>query len=439
MAKFDIVMPKMGESVQEATITKWFVKAGDVIEEDDVLFEISTDKVDSEIPSPVAGKVSKVNFEEGALVPVGDVVAVIAMDGEEEQEDSNNDRDNEDSTARQQPDTQQTEPKGVSDDFNTQSDHFYSPLVRNIAKQENVSLEELESIEGSGQGGRVNKHDILAYIEDRKAGKTKAPQQTTPSEQSKQPANTGFQIPQAPPVTIGEGDEVKEMDRVRRLIADHMVMSAHVSPHVTSMVEADVSNIVQWREKVKNDFLAREKEKITYMPIFVEAIVKALKDFPGVNVSVDGNKIIYRKAINIGMAVAQPNGNLIVPVIKQTDHLNMLGLSKEINRLAQAARNNKLQPDDIQGGTFTVTNFGSFGNIMGTPIINQPQVAILATGAIQKKPAVIETPTGDMIGIRHKMYLSLSYDHRVVDGALGGAFLKRIADYLEDFDVNRTV
>ncbi len=426
MSKFEIVMPKLGESIQEGTVTKWFVKEGDTIQEDDMLFEVATDKVDSEIPSPVEGVVSKILHPENSLVPVGEVVAIINLEGEDDGEDEVSD------TA---PEEKKEETVPVADTgkeseapARKMSNRFYSPLVRTIAREENISADELESIEGSGAGGRVQKKDILEYIENRKKGKATAA-----------PASPAVERKPAPVVTIGEGDVVVEMDRVRKLIADHMVMSKQVSPHVTSVVEADVTNLVFWREKNKDAFFAKYGEKVTYMPVFIEATASALSEFPMVNSSVDGDKIIFRKNINIGVAVARPDGNLIVPVVKNAEEKNLVGITKEMNRLANAARNNKLGADEIQGGTFTITNFGSFRNIIGTPIINQPQAGILATGIIEKKPAVIETPTGDVIAIRHKMYLSLSYDHRVIDGALGGAFLRKIADILENFDINRTI
>ncbi len=436
MNQFEIIMPKMGESIQEATITKWFVKVGDKIEEDSVLVEIATDKVDSEIPSPVDGVISKLFFKEGDVVPVGEIIALVSLDGEIEKpvdivEEVENERITEDLKSVQLPET----PEQVNKDkilVNQLSGRFYSPLVKSIAKEENISIEELESILGSGKDGRVRKDDILNYIEQRAKGETVKP--TTPSTNVAPQKETVKASP-----SLNATDEIIEMDRMRRLIADHMVMSKHTSPHVTSVVEADVTNLVKWRERVKDEFLKKQGEKITYMPIIIEAVAKAIRDFPGVNVSVQGYNIIQKKNINIGIAVALPSGNLIVPVIKNADQKNLIGLVSDLNKYASAARSNKLNPDDIQGGTFTITNFGSFNNIIGTPIINQPQVAILATGSIEKKPAVIETPEGDTIGIRHKMFLSLSYDHRAVDGALGGAFLRRIGDYLEDFDPKRTI
>ncbi len=432
MSQFDIVMPKLGESIQEGTITKWFVKEGDKIEEDDVLFEVATDKVDSEIPSPVDGTISKILFPEDSLVPVGEKLAIITMEGDSN--DVSSETETQDNTATGE--TQEAEESKIKEEsiesvtsikeVRSLSNRFYSPLVKKIAAEENISVEELETIEGSGAGGRVQKKDVLGFIENRKAPKA-----------SSVPASAVKHTP--PPVSIGAGDQIIEMDRVRKLIANHMVMSKQVSPHVTSVVEADVTNLVFWRTKNKDAFQKKYGDKITYMPVFTEAVARALAEFPLVNSSVDGDKIILKKDINIGIAVAKPDGNLIVPVIKNSEQRNLVGITKELNRLADAARNNKLSMDEINGGTFTITNFGSFRNIIGTPIINQPQVAILATGSIEKNPAVMETPTGDAIVIRSKMFLSLSYDHRIIDGALGGAFLRRIADILEDFDINREI
>jgi 2-oxoglutarate dehydrogenase E2 component (dihydrolipoamide succinyltransferase) len=436
MAQFEIIMPKLGESIQEATITKWFVKEGDTIAEDDLLFEVATDKVDSEIPSPVEGTVVKILYPENALVPVGEVLAIINMSGEDEEPESPT-IENSEPVTKAIPDIEISE--GLKTAVQTTSsasvkklsNRFYSPLVKKIALEENLSIDELETIAGSGANGRVQKSDILNYLDNRKAGKIdKTAPAREPAPQSARPKVS---------VSIGSGDQIVEMDRVRKLIADHMVMSKQVSPHVTSVVEADVTNLVIWRTRVKDEFEKKHGDKITYMPVFIEAVARALADFPGVNASVDETRIILRKNINVGIAVSKPDGNLIVPVIKNADEKNLIGLTKNLNKLADAARKNKLSPEDIQDGTFTITNFGSFRNIIGTPIINQPQVAILATGSIEKKPAVLELPSGDVIAIRHKMFLSLSYDHRVVDGALGGAFLRRIADILESFDMNRAV
>jgi 2-oxoglutarate dehydrogenase E2 component (dihydrolipoamide succinyltransferase) len=431
MSKFQIVMPKLGESIQEGTITKWFVKEGDTIEEDDILFEVATDKVDSEIPSPVDGILSKILFPENSLVPVGEVLAIINMGGEEEQTEEvpNIPEANKDSVVAEVKELQEKKENENIEKSRELSNRFYSPLVRNIAKQESISLEELEGIEGSGANGRVQKKDILDYLENKSVSQKKVTQPRLAQPERK--AST--------PISVGAGDQIIEMDRVRKLIADHMVMSKEVSAHVTSVVEADVTELVFWRNKNKDEFQKKYGEKITFMPVFTEAVASALTEFPLLNSSVDGDKIILKKDINIGIAVAKPDGNLIVPVIKNAEQRNLVGLTKELNRLAEAARSNKLSIEEIQGGTITITNFGSFRNLIGTPIINQPQVAILATGSIEKKPAVMETPTGDAIVIRHKMFLSLSYDHRIIDGALGGAFLRKIADNLEQFNINRSI
>lgn len=474
MADFNLVMPKLGESVQEATITKWLVKPGDKVEEDDVLLEIATDKVDSEIPSPVAGKVIKVLFDENALVPVGETIAIINTEGEGEVEaapvetksapakeaKTKEAKTQEVKTEETKPETEtakEAETPAASSEFKTSpvqpadgpvtenqeeevsdSGRFYSPLVMSIAQKEKISTRELDSIKGTGDNGRVRKQDVLKYLDDR----GKKPDIEKPeTEPSPAPAPAPAAKPDVLKVSVNvqPGDEVVQMDRMRKLIADHMVMSIHTSAHVTNFVEADVTGLALWREKNKDEFLKREKVKLTFMPAFLEATARALKEYPGVNASVDADKIILRKNIHIGIAVALKSGNLIVPVLKNADQKSLIGLAIELNRLSEAARNNQLSPDDIQGGTFTISNFGTFRNITGTPIINQPQVAILATGNIEKKPAVVETPAGDVIAIRHKMILSLSYDHRVVDGALGGMFLKRIADLLEEFDMNRQV
>jgi len=430
MATFDLIMPKLGESVIEATITRWLKSAGDTVNEDDAIVEIATDKVDSEIPSPVEGKIIKTLFNEGDVVAVGAVIAVIALDGEESV------------TSEPQAAAASTESPAESPETapavlfepaqETTSGRFYSPLVKNIAKQEQIPLAELETVPGSGKDGRLTKEDLLAYLKTRGSkpavATAAASKDTTPVSKFSAPRH------EAPAVVTSAGDQVIEMDRMRRLIADHMVMSKQVSPHVTSFIDVDVTNIVNWRNKVKDSFQKREGQKITFTPIFFEAAAKALREFPQVNASVDGYNIILRKNINIGMATALPNGNLIVPVIKNVDEKNLLGITKSVNDLAARARANKLQPDEIQGGTFTITNFGSFDSLTGTPIINQPQVAILAVGAIRKQPAVIETQYGDVIAIRHIMILSLAYDHRIVDGALGGMYLKRVKELLESFD-----
>jgi 2-oxoglutarate dehydrogenase E2 component (dihydrolipoamide succinyltransferase) len=430
MAEFKLVMPKLGESVQEATITRWIVKPGDLVQEDDALLEIATDKVDSEIPSPVAGKVLSLLFAENALVPVGEVIAIIDTEGKGEVAATAGAIAATEIAPAKSDDTEQpaSSGKAAADKVKPSSTRFYSPLVMSIAGKENIDKSELDSIPGTGTGGRVRKQDVLKYLETRKIQPELARQ-----EQIRKPAAVKISI------GIQPGDEIVEMDRMRKLIASHMVMSKQTSPHVTNFVEADVTNLVLWRDKIKDEFFTREKIKLTFMPAFIEATAKALREFPGVNASVDGDNIILRRNINIGFAVALKSGNLIVPVLKNADQKSLLGLAVELSRLAEASRGNSLSPDDIQGGTFTISNFGTFRNLTGTPIINQPQVAILATGNIEKKPAVIETPTGDVIAIRHKMILSLSYDHRVVDGALGGMFLRRIADLLEESDLNRLI
>jgi 2-oxoglutarate dehydrogenase E2 component (dihydrolipoamide succinyltransferase) len=434
MSKFELKMPKLGESVQEATITKWMVAVGDTVEEDDNLLEIATDKVDSEIPSPVDGKVLEILFPLNALVPVGEVIAIIETnDGGTEETNAPKESKGEEPKKSTPVEAKVQTDLGSVDDINKITGKFFSPLVKNIAKKENISADELADIKGSGRDGRVSKTDVLDYLNSRGTSENTSKSAVSASVQS-----SASEKPLVS-VSVGAQDEIIEMDRMRKMISQYMVNSKRVSPHVTTMVEADVTNIVLWRNKAKDEFEKREKTKLTYMPIFVEAIAKALRDYPMVNVQVDGDRIIVKHNVNIGLAVALPSGNLIVPVIRNTDKLNIAGLAGEINRLANAARTNKLSPDDVTGGTFTITNFGSFKNVMGTPIINQPEVAILATGSIEKKPAVIETPTGDVIAIRHKMFLSLSYDHRVVDGMLGGMFLRKIADYLEEFDMNRSV
>ena len=439
MADIEIRLPKMGESVTEATITNWLKSVGETVEQDEPLVEVATDKVDNELPSEVEGVLTKILFEKDEVAQVGDVIAIISTDGAAAPGPSSREKEAPEVAAVPESTQAAVLPTAAGEQVEKTgpSGKFYSPLVRSIAEKEGISMSQLESISGSGEKGRVTKKDILTFIENGAPtviGTVKAAAPAEPSK-TKSPSNT-VNI-SAPNVPAMEGDEIIEMDRMRKLIADHMVMSMHVSPHVTSFVEADVTNIVMWRNKVKSSFEKKEGEKITYTPIFMEAVVKAIKDFPMVNVCVDGNNIIKRKDINIGMATALPSGNLIVPVIKKADNLNLTGLTKQVNLMATKARANKLASDDISGGTYTVTNVGTFGNVMGTPIINQPQVAILALGAIRKVPAVIETPQGDTIGIRHKMFLSHSYDHRVVDGALGGMFVKRVAEYLEQFDLNR--
>lgn len=511
MARYQLLLPKMGESVAEATIIKWVKNPGDYIEADDAVIDIATDKVDSEVPSPVSGTLVEQLCKADDVVQVGAVVAIIETDDAQEEstsvpiasESSIRPPAERVSESKSQPEEsapaeleQKQDPIPGTDLLKkaqtvapqrsaNEPQRFYSPLVKHIAFQEKVGVEELDSIPGSGSDGRLTKDDLLNYlrIRDRERAAADAPPtspagyeigvEVTPviemppkpvepeiqpepeaepavAEQSEakpaaqadaaaQPQTSRPSVGRAPTSSVSGADEIIEMDRMRRLIAEHMVMSKHTSPHVTSFVEADVTGLVMWRDKIKNSFEKREGEKITFTPIFMEAVVKAIKDFPLINSSVNGTQIIRKAAINISMATALPNGNLIVPVIKYADQLNLLGLTRAVNGLATKARLNKLLPDDVKDGTFTITNVGTFGNLMGTPIINQPQVAILAIGAIKKKPAVIETPEGDVIGIRHMMFLSLSYDHRVVDGALGGSFVKRVADYLENWDLNRDI
>ena len=442
MSQIEILMPKMGESVTEATIIKWVKNEGDKVKADETIVEIATDKVDSEIPAPSDGVLVKKLCKEGDIIPVGKPIAMLSTGAMVEASAP--------APAAPAPEVKKAsaapaavkvaaaesnEPIGR---FSTNG-KFYSPLVRSIAKQEGIGVVELENIQGSGKEGRVTKNDILSYLPNRNNKAAQVAQTVLVETERPAQVKTNGAAPQAKPLVVGPNDEVIEMDRMRKLIADHMVMSKHVAPHVTSYVEADVTNMVLWREKIKGSFEKREGEKITFTPVFIEAVVKTIKDFPLINVSVDGTRIIRHKDINIGMAVALPTGNLIVPVIRAADQKNLLGLTKSVNDLANRARINKLVPDETSGGTFTLTNVGSFGNVMGTPIINQPQVAILATGAIKKKPVVIETPQGDVIAIRHMMFLSLSYDHRVVDGALGGRFVRKVADYLEAFDINCTI
>jgi len=448
MSQIEIRLPKMGESVTEATITNWLKNIGDTIALDEPLVEVATDKVDNELPSEAEGTLVQRFFEVDQVAQVGDVIAIISTDGSSAAPSAPAEKiETEIKEVVAAVQTNST-PAPIKLENNSNSDKFYSPLVKSIAEKEGINYSQLDTIDGSGQGGRVTKKDIIAFIANGGAKSVATAAISAPSNNGTATApapaapvtNTGggfLSNIKEPVVTVGPNDEIIEMDRMRKMIADHMVMSTHVSPHVTSYVEADVTKIVNWRNKVKDVFQKREGEKITFTPIFIEAIVKAIKDFPMVNVSVSGTQIIKRNNINIGMATALPSGNLIVPVIKNADRLNLTGITKSVNELANSARTNSLKPDDTQGGTYTVTNVGTFGNVMGTPIINQPQVAILALGAIRKVPSVIETPDGDFIGIRHKMFLSHSYDHRVVDGALGGMFVKRVADYLEQFDENR--
>lgn len=448
MAQFELIMPKMGESIAEATITKWLKNEGDSIKLDEAIVEIATDKVDSEVPSTNEGILIKKLWNEGDVVPVGAAIAIIGTDAASASSNSTPAP----AAKKEQPDetiihaakvineTIQEAAKSV-EYVNSGEARFYSPLVLNIAKTEGIAMAELENIPGSGKEDRVTKADILRYIEGGRKGQSQTITPAAPQVSSSSPAvsTPAVSKPVASKITMMPGDEIIEMDRMRKLIADHMVMSMSTAPHVTSFVEVDVTNLVQWRDKIKVKFEKKEGEKITFTPIFIEAVVKAIKDFPMINISLDGQNIIKRKNINIGMAAALPSGNLIVPVIKNADTKNLLGLVKDVNDLARRARENKLQPDEISGGTYTITNVGTFGNVMGTPIINQPQVAILAIGAIRKKPAVLETEYGDVIAIRHMMFLSHSYDHRIVDGALGGAFVRRVGDYLEQWDVNREI
>ncbi len=436
MAKFELKLPKMGESVAEATITSWLKEVGDTIEADEAVLEIATDKVDSEVPSEVDGVLIEKLFGPDDVVQVGQTIAIIEIAGGDESKAQPTETKKSEGALVEEAEKMVTSAKQSSQnssaDF-SDSTKFYSPLVKNIAKKEGVSLQELEKLEGTGKDGRVTKNDILAYLEDRSSqpkstAGVSAPTHAAPA--AKKPAV---------PVSVNGGDEIVEMTRMGKMIAHHMVESVQTSAHVQSFIEVDVTNIWNWRSKNKVSFEKREGEKLTFTPIFMEAVAKAIKDFPMINIALDGDKIIKRKNINLGMAAALGNGDLIVPVIKNADRLNLVGMAKAVNDLANRARENKLKPDDIQGGTYTVTNVGTFGSIMGTPIINQPQVAILALGAIRKVPAVIETPEGDFIGIRYKMFLSHSYDHRVVNGALGGQFVQRVAQYLESFDKNREV
>lgn len=431
MARFELKLPKMGESVAEATITNWLKQVGDKVEVDDAVLEIATDKVDSEVPSEVSGILVEQLFGKDDLVQVGQTIAIIETEEREESNSTLSEKHELTDTATHIEQAVEVIKDSIKAPLaNSSSEKFFSPLVKNIAKEEGVSIAELESISGSGKEGRVTKEDILAYV----AGTKKSPV-----------ANQSFSSPttapssQAVPVSVNGEDEIVEMDRMRKLISGYMTASLQTSAHVQSFIEVDVTNIVKWRDKVKNTFEKREGEKLTFTPIFMQAVAKALKDFPGMNISVEGDYIIKKKNINLGMAAALPNGNLIVPVIKNADQLNLVGMAKAVNDLGNRAKNGKLKPDDTQGGTYTVTNVGTFGSVFGTPIINQPQVGILALGAIRKVPAVIETPEGDFIGIRQKMFLSHSYDHRVVDGALGGSFVKRVADYLEAFDINTDI
>ena len=442
MAEYKLLLPSMGEGVMEATVIEWLFKEGDFVAEDDSVVEIATDKVDSDVPTPVSGKIVKILVEKDQIAKVGEPIAILEIQGEE--------------TADAQPESDKKEEENkeeiVEDKVVDLLEEPFkivpvtmpvsiegmnlSPLVRSIIQEENITEEELKSIQGRGLEGRITKEDILEFVSNR--GNVKPAQQPKAIESNVSSAPKPVQA-SAPAVTANEGDEIIQMDRMRKIIAENMLLSKQISPHVSSFIETDVTNIVKWRAKNKSSFEKREGEKLTYMPIFVRAVVKAIQDFPMINISVDGDKIIKRKNINIGIATALPDGNLIVPVIKNADQLSLSGLAKAINALVDKARNKKLSPQDIQGATYTISNIGTFGNLMGTPIIPQPQVAILAIGAIVKKPAVLETPQGDVIAIRQKMFMSHSYDHRVVDGSLGGLFLKRVNDYLEEFDLHTEI
>ena len=463
MSTVDLIMPKMGESIIEATILKWVKKEGDPVKEDETILEIATDKVDSEVPSPVDGVMGKILFHEDDVVAVGEVIAQINTGAESAGdhtplEESASSSDRHSSTIPKTPpfvpginqSEPATTPQKLEEARPSQSERFYSPLVRNIAAKEKISVQELNVIQGTGINGRVTKKDLIDYIQHKNTPVQKAKvsdptESYLPPKGQKEELEKVKKIPESPEkeavvMPIREDNvDIIQMDRMRKLIADHMVHSKRTSAHVTSFVEADVTNMVNWRNQVKEAFKAKHHQNITFTPLFISAVIRAIQDFPKINASVEGDKIIVKHDINVGMATALPSGNLIVPVIKNADYLNLIGLTKKVNNLANRARENKLTLDEIQGGTFTLTNVGTFGNVMGTPIINQPQVAILATGAIRKMPAVLETSEGDVIAIRHKMFLSLSYDHRVVDGYLGGSFLRKVADYLEEFDIKTKI
>lgn len=445
MAKFEIKMPKLGESITEGTIISWSIKVGDTINEDDILFEVNTAKVSAEIPSPVSGKILEILFKEGDTVSVGTVVAIVELEGEEgeegEEEASTEAAKQEESTPASAPAKAEEKatpaaPAKVSEEKVSKgtADRWYSPVVLQKAKDAGISQSELDSVPGTGYEGRLSKRDIELYIDNKKKGVSTTPAPAAKASTPAAPAPSQESAPKAAPVQVADGDQVIPMDAIRRIIADRMVASKKISPHVTNVIEVDVTKLVNWREQNKDTFKKREGVSLTYMSPIVEATAKALKDFPRINSSVDGYNIIEKKRINIGVAVSLNDGNLIVPVIKDADKLSLSGLAVSVNNMANKARANKLSPDEIQGGTFTITNFGSFKSLFGTPIINQPEVAILGVGIIEKKPVVVETPEGDVIAIRHKMYLSLSYDHRVVDGMLGGNFLYRIAEYLENWN-----
>ena len=439
MALIELLMPKMGESIMEATVLSWIKNVGDSIDEDESVLEVATDKVDTEVPSTHAGILKEILASDGDVIEVGKPIAIISTGGDEEVPTATP------SIEKSAASVAAIEPVVTTPSTNGATTtlvepvvgRFYSPLVMNIAREENIPMTELETISGTGKEGRVTKKDILSYIQTR-GSQPATPTQVATESPVAQPNTLPATTPK-PSVSLNAGDEIIEMDRMRKMIAERMLDSVRISPHVTSFVEADITNIVQWRNRNKNEFKSREGGNLTFTPIFIEAVAKAIKDYPMINISVDGDNIIKKKDINIGMAVALPSGNLIVPVIRNTDQYNLTGLANKVNDLAKRARENKLTPDELSGGTFTISNVGSFGNVMGTPIIMQPQVGILALGAAVKKPAVIETPQGDAIAIRHKMFLSHSYDHRVVDGSLGGMVVRRVADYLEKFDLNRSL
>lgn len=440
MAEYKLLLPSMGEGVMEATIIQWLVNEGDMVNEDDSVVEIATDKVDSDVPTPVSGKIVKILTPKDSVAKVGEAIAIMEVEGDVEVSAS---------LSEDEPELVETEviqelemPLQVTASHDLSGiDLYLSPLVKSIAQEENISQEELNSIKGSGLEGRITKEDILGFVQNRGKSEVKTENEVKNKVENEEVSNFSQSQSQSQPVPVpvSEGDEIIQMDRMRKIIAENMLKSKQIAPHVTSFIESDVTTIVNWRAKNKSVFEKREGQKLTYMPIFVKAVVKAIQDYPMINISVDGDKIIKKKGINIGMATALPDGNLIVPVIKNADQLSISGLAKAINDLANRARNKKLTPQDTQGATYTISNVGSFGNLMGTPIIPQPQVAILAVGAIVKKPAVLETEQGDVIAIRHKMFMSHSYDHRVVDGSLGGLFLKRVHDYLEQFDMNTEI
>ena len=442
MAEYKLLLPSMGEGVMEATVIEWLFKEGDFVAEDDSVVEIATDKVDSDVPTPVSGKIVKILVEKDQVAKVGEPIAILEIQGEEtadaQLESDKKEEENKEEIVEDKVVDLLEEPfkiVPVSMPVSIEGMNL-SPLVRSIIQEENITEEELKSIQGRGLEGRITKEDILEFVSNRGTAKSAQQPKVVESNASSAPKPVQASVPA---VTANEGDEIIQMDRMRKIIAENMLLSKQISPHVSSFIETDVTNIVKWRAKNKSSFEKREGEKLTYMPIFVRAVVKAIQDFPMINISVDGDKIIKRKNINIGIATALPDGNLIVPVIKNADQLSLSGLAKAINALVDKARNKKLSPQDIQGATYTISNIGTFGNLMGTPIIPQPQVAILAIGAIVKKPAVLETPQGDVIAIRQKMFMSHSYDHRVVDGSLGGLFLKRVNDYLEEFDLHTEI